>query len=205
MLCLRIHSLHWIIDECLKSKCKGCLTSLMLLDFRKTFNSVNHEIFMTKRTHYTICGQIMSLIESFSFNRKQYVVVDGNRSALLPIKIGSILAPTLFLVYINDLLLPACFFYFICICWGYSFFDSGLWQKTVCNNDSNIINSWCMEKMAINIKKSYFFSPTIRIVMAFLFKSIIWFYRDFRVQKFLGLRLMILSHGMITYFSSVIR
>ena len=60
-----------------------------------------------KLKSYAISGQVFSLISFLLSNRQLQVVLDGKSSLKYPVNTGfppgSILGPTLFLLYINDL------------------------------------------------------------------------------------------------------
>ena len=80
----------------------------MALDISKAFDRVWHQGLLAKLPSNGLPPQLCSLLASFLSNRSLHVVVDGVSSDSLIINAGvpqgSILAPTLFLLYINDLL-----------------------------------------------------------------------------------------------------
>ena len=79
----------------------------MALDISKAFDRVWHAGLLHKLKSYGISDRIFGLIYSFLSNRWLRVVLDVKSSQEYPVNVavpqGSILGPTLFLLYINDI------------------------------------------------------------------------------------------------------
>ena len=79
----------------------------MALDLSKAFDRVCHAGILHKLKSYGISGQIFGLISYFLSNRQSRLVLDGKSSEEYLVNAGvpqgSIVGPTPFLLYINDL------------------------------------------------------------------------------------------------------
>ena len=119
-------------------------TRAMAVDISKAFDRFWHPVLLHKRKSYGISGQIIGLISSFLSNRQLWVVLDGNSSQEYSVNAGvsqgSILDPTLFLLYINDL--PDDVICNIAICADNTTFYAKCIRHLICGNNLNWLLNW---------------------------------------------------------------
>ena len=78
-----------------------------MVDFRKAFDLVDHQILLKKLQSYKYSDTCLSWFKSYLLNRRQRVAMNNELSASSVVNCGvphgSILGPLLFLLFINDL------------------------------------------------------------------------------------------------------
>ena len=98
-----IHLFH----EWAKALDKRLSTDVIFLDFEKAFDSVPHDRLLLKLERFGITGSLLSWLSNFLQGRSQRVVIEGCQSDWAPVTSGvpqgSILAPLLFILYVNDI------------------------------------------------------------------------------------------------------
>ena len=135
----------------------------IFIDLKKAFDTVDHEILLTKMSHYGFRGTINTWFRNYLTGRTQFVSINGvnstSREMLCGVPQGSVLGPLLFLIFINDMPM-ACDFFTLLFADDTTLQLSGsnvveLFEKA--NNELAKAATWfSANKLTLNVKKTKF-------------------------------------------------
>ena len=153
-----------MIDSWLKAINDGKFVGCLMVDFRKAFDLVDHNLLLQKLRLYKCDENSLSWFNSYLSNRTQMVSINNKVSSSEPIKFGvprgSILGPLMFLIFINDLplVLENTITYTDLYADDTTVNDIQTNMRTLERNIQNsllLLNKWCRENgMVINTDKT---------------------------------------------------
>ena len=134
----------------------------VFIDLKKAFDTVDHRILIKKLEHYGVRGAASDWLKSYLSNRKQFVNIDGCSSELLDVICGvpqgSILGPTLFILYINDICNVSNLVKFILFADDTNVFcagDNQLELECMLNRELAKLCKWfAVNKLSLNLSKT---------------------------------------------------
>ena len=158
------HAILEMLSHVSDAKEMKSLSCCIFLDLAKAFDTINHNILLTKLHHYGIRGTMLNWFKSYLSNRKQSVSISQCLSPSLNMNCGvpqgSILGPLLFILYINDISNVSKIFKIIQFADDTCLFLSAKNKEDLerlCNQELVKISDWLTTNaLSINVKKSNF-------------------------------------------------
>ena len=104
------HALINLTENMRQVLCEGYIGCRIFVDLQKAFDTVNHEILLSKLNHYGIRGVSNDWFRSYLSDRQQYVSINGYDSGLTKLNFGvpqgSVLVPYFFCYISMTLIKP---------------------------------------------------------------------------------------------------
>ena len=153
-----------VTEDWLNAIDKGCYVGIVMLDLKKAFDTVNHNILINKLHAYGMASNVIKWFSNYLNDRRHMTYVNGVKSneqnATCGIPQGSILGPLLFIMYVNDL--PNCVSNSQVSMYAD---DTGLYYisrnikdiVSKINEDLENVSNWLTRnKLSLNVKKTEF-------------------------------------------------
>ena len=159
------HSTSHAIINLLETSLEGLDLKLktggVFLDISKAFDCVPHNILLRKLEFYGFRDRSLMWFESYLKNRSQYVEIKGKKSAryspTLGVPQGGVLAPILFIMFVNDIIQSSSTLEFsihaddTCLILS---IDRKCYDETMARELSKVMNWFSCNELLLNISKT---------------------------------------------------
>lgn len=151
-----------LVDKVTSAMDKKQYTLGVFLDLAKAFDTVDHNILLSKLTYYGLSGSSVAWFKSYLSGRSQYVDLKKATSELLPVTCGvpqgSVLGPLLFLIYVNDISNAICNIQLLLFADDTNLFFSHSCISTcfsVMNAELKLVEDWLhANRLSLSLKKT---------------------------------------------------
>ena len=158
------HALLDIVNKIQTNMDNNLFSCGVFIDLKKAFDTVTHEILLSKLNHYGVRGIINNWFSSYLIGRSQTTqignYISDKEQTQCGVPQGSVLGPLLFLIYVNDIQYSSnkLDFFLFADDTNLLYADKNLKSlETIVNKQLEYICDWLLaNKLTLNIKKSNF-------------------------------------------------
>lgn len=157
-------ALSTVVDFVVKALQEKKIVCGIYMDLSKAFDTINHSVLKQKLKHYGINGPAYQWISNYLTDRKQVININGTYSEsnnlTCGVPQGSILGPTLFLIYVNDIYRVSQLLNFVLFADDTNLFKSGDNINALLkdmNSELTKVSKWFKSnQLTLNISKTHF-------------------------------------------------